>query len=237
MRISTFKETFTKDLESFVKSPIQIPCLTEWNPQRVASPERHLFLGKDINLTVDVQIYTLEKENQAFDNISSLLRIYLDRTILRSLPKLDPVKEQVWMFAQKWFSEYYDLLTEPDILKSTFFRTCNDDFLSLLAKMLEVHPKQRISFLQALEEWDPANPLVRPPTEPQQIDLDLEESHPPLCTQEKCITPICQATTSETVSSSLPATSAPSKVSWTPLVLNGSCRSEGHNKTRKNLHN
>ena len=236
MRISTFKENFTKDLESFVKSPMQIACLTEWNPQRVASPERHLALGKNVNLTVDVQIYTLEKENQAFDNISSLLRIYLDRTILRSLPKLDPVKEQVWMFAQKWFSEYYDLLTEPEILKSTFFRTCNDDFLSLMAKMLDVQPKQRISFLQALEEWDPANPLLRPLTEPQQIDLDIEES-PPIQTQEKCITPICQATTSEIVSSSLPATSVPSKVSWTPLVLNGLYRSEGHNKTRKNLHN
>ena len=192
---------------------MQIPCLTEWNPKRVAAPERHMSLGKDLNLTLDVQIYTLEKENTAMDNIGSLLRIYLDRTVLRSVPKIDPVKEQVWLFAQKWFAEYYEVLTEPDILKSEFFRSCNDDFLSLLGKMLDVNPKKRISFMQALREWDPNNAMFA----------------------EKQVT--SQATTSETASSSLPVPSVSSSVSWTPLVLSGFRHSEEHNKTRKNLRN
>ena len=220
MRIVTLKDNFTKDLESFVKNPMQIPCLTEWNPKRVAAPERHISLGKDINLTLDIQIYTLEKENVALDNIASLLRIYLDRTVLRSMPRIDPVKEQVWLFAQKWFAEYYEILTEPDILKSEFFRSHHDDFLALLGKMLDVNPKKRISFLQALKEWTPANPL-----------FETKEDTPVF------IQITSQATTSETASSSLPVSSVSSLVSWTPLVLNGCRHSEEHNKTRKNLRN
>ena len=161
MRISTLHSEFTNDLESFAKTPIQIQCLNEWNPKKVAAPERHLFLGRSRAETLDIQMYTLENENEAFDNISSLLRIYLDRKILRSLTKIDPVREQVWLFAQKWFSVYYEALTEPDILKSEFFRNYNDDFLILLGSMLEVNPKKRISFLQALQVWHPGSDLFK----------------------------------------------------------------------------
>ena len=219
MRITQFKEQFTEDLVSFVKQPLQIPTLTEWDSKRVAAPERHLTLGKDLNLTLDVQIYTLEKENQAFENIASLLRIYMDRTVLRAFPKLDPVKEQVWLFAEKWFSAYYELLTEPDILKSEFFRMHNDDFLSLMAKMLAVQPKHRILFHQALVEWDPTHPSLK--KDPVQIDLE----------------PTSQLATSETDAMPSASSSASPKVSWTPLVLSGSCLHEEHNKTRKNPRN
>ena len=222
MRIVTLKDNFTKDLESFVKNPMQIPCLTEWNPKRLAAPERHISLGNDVNLTLDVQIYTLERENVALDNIGSLLRIYLDRSVLRSMPKIDPVKEQVWLFAQKWFAEYYELLTEPDILKSEFFRRHNDDFLSLVGKMLDVNPKKRITFSQALKEWDPNNALLETKEENDAVEDNPITSQP---------------TTSGTVSLSLPSPSVSSSVSWIPLVLNGFHRSEEHNKTRKNLRN
>jgi hypothetical protein len=72
MRIATFHTEFTSDLESFVKNPIQIPTITVWNPELTASPERHLHLGKTVNLTTEVQIYTLERENDANLPTSSL---------------------------------------------------------------------------------------------------------------------------------------------------------------------
>ena len=254
MRIYTLKENFTKDLESFLKNPLQIPCLTEWNPKRVAAPERHLSLGKDAGLSIDMLVYTLEKENVVFDNISSLLRIYLNRTVLRNSPAIDPVKEQIWLFAQKWFSEYYEILTEPDILKSDFFRSHNDDFLALLTKMLEVHPKKRISFQQALLEWDPSNSLLQATAnlaeeegeenekEKDEEKAEVKETNPKpesvaLHVQEKCITPISLLTTSETAPLSSVSASASSSVSWIPLVLNEFRRNEEHNKTRKNPRN
>jgi serine/threonine protein kinase len=205
----------------------------------VAAPERHLSLGKHQDLSLDAQIYNLEQENVAFENISSLLRIYLDRNVLRNISKIDPVKEQIWLFAQKWFSEYYDMLTEPDILKSEFFRTHNDDFLSLLKKMLETNPRKRISFQQALLEWDPANILLKQEKEEKEEQEEQEKEETKAETEEevKCITPSCQSAISEKTAESLPATSPSLKVSWTPLVLNGFHRAEEHNKTRKNLRN
>lgn len=206
MRIYTFHKEFTNDLESFVKNPIQIPCLNEWNPERIASPERHLSLGKLTDLTIDAQIYTLEKDNIAFDTIASLLRIYLDRAILRNITSIDPVKEQIWLFAYKWFSVYYTLLTEPDILKSEFYKSHHDDFLSLMGKMLHVRPSSRISFQNALQAWDPSNSIL-------QKEKDEDEEQP-----------------TEPIAASCKTVPLPSR----RLVLNAPLRAEEHNKTRKN---
>ena len=119
MRIVNLHDEFTKDLESFVKTPIQIPFLEEWNPKKVAAPERHLTLGKDHG-SMDLLIYTLENENETLENISSLLRIFLDRKVLRNITKIDPVKEQIWLFGQKWFSVYYELLTHFCYVNNVF---------------------------------------------------------------------------------------------------------------------
>lgn len=213
MRIYTFHKEFTNDLESFVKHPIQIPCLNEWNPERIASPERHLSLGKGVDLTIDAQIYTLEKDNVAFDTIASLLRIYLDRAILRNLQGIDPVKEQIWLFAYKWFSAYYALLTEPDILKSEFYKNHHDDFLSLLGKMLHLRPSARISFSSALQLWDPSNPLLN--------RKDDEE----------------EQATSSTPAVSCTIAPLPLPLPSRRLVLNAPLHVSEHNKTRKNPRN
>ena len=213
MRIYTFHKEFTNDLESFVKYPIQIPCLNEWNPERIASPERHLSLGKGVDLTIDAQIYTLEKDNVAFDTIASLLRIYLDRSILRNLHGIDPVKEQIWLFAYKWFSAYYALLTEPDILKSEFYKSHHDEFLSLMGKMLHLRPSARISFSSALQLWDPSNPLLLRKEDEEEKDKEKEHATP-----------------------SVPAESLPLPLPLPSrrLVLNAPLRVSEHNKTRKN---
>lgn len=259
MRISTLRQDFINDLESFVKNPIQIQSLTEWNPKKVASPERHLLLGRGREETLDIQIYTLETENEAFDQISSLLRIYLDRKTIRTLTKIDPVKEQVWLFAQKWFSVYYELLTEPDILKSEFFRTYNDDFLILLGSMLTINPKKRITFIQALETWYPSSSLFaeengeseqeqeqeqeeeqEPVKEPEQNPEQKQEQEPeslPVKEQgQEPVTSHLSSSESSSVSSPAPVPSS-LKPSSTRLVLNGFYRTEEHNKTRKNPRN
>lgn len=261
MRIATFHTEFTSDLESFVKNPIQIPTITEWNPELTASPERHLNLGKKVNLTTEVQIYTLEKENEAFDHISSLLRIYLDRKVLRNIPKLDPVREQIWLFGYKWLEHYYQLLTEPDILKSEFYRRYHDDFLSLLGKMLETNPKHRISFSNALQEWHPSSVLLqkvdREDNEDREGREDKEDREPARNegkedkaenTQDKLletqIVPYASTTSSEmchsTISTVSVSTSASSSSVLSPsnhLVLGGLRHVLEHNKTRKNPRN
>jgi hypothetical protein len=175
MRIVNLHDEFTKDLESFVKTPIQIPFLEEWNPKKVAAPERHLSLGKDRG-SVDLLIYTLENENETLENISSLLRIFLDRKVLRGA-KIDPVKEQIWLFGQKWFSVYYELLTEAEIIRSEFFRNHHDDFLNILRQMLQVNPKKRISFLEALIAWHPASYLIEESESEQEQEQEQEQEN------------------------------------------------------------
>ena len=76
MKIATFGDDFTKDLESFVKNPVQVEPLSAWNPRKPAAPERHMVLGKVANIALDTQIYMLEEQNHAFNTIESMLRIF-----------------------------------------------------------------------------------------------------------------------------------------------------------------
>lgn len=225
MRISTFRETFTKELESFVQTPIQMPVLNEWDPHGIAAPERHLANGKGRD--VDELLYLLDSHNQAFERIGSMLRIFLDRRTLKSAPTLDPVKEQVWLFGYRWFSTYYEMLTEPDILRSEFYRTYHDEFLSLMGKMLALHPSKRIRPIDALQCWFPDSRVFAE----VESESDTEK--------EKEITTAKDgpSTTPPTPSETPPPSSSTMSVSSRRLVLTGPAGLWERNKTRKNLHN
>ena len=157
MSIHTFHEEFTSDLESFVKNPVQIEPLAGWNPRKPAAPERHIMHGYTANIAIDAIIHMLETQNSAFDNIQSMLRIYLNPIVLRNNARsvVSPVKEQVWLFAYKWFSTYFALLTEPNILRSEFYKRDHDRFLTLMGGMLHIDCQKRISFIEAITRWVP----------------------------------------------------------------------------------
>ena len=220
MRIHTFHTDFTNDLQSFVKDPVQFVPLIEWNPEKVASPERHLFNGIAINIPFDIQVYTLEKENEMFEQISSMLRIYLDRTILRGLTKIDAVKEQVWLFGAKWLSIYYELLTDPEILKSEFYKNYHDDFLSIVGKMLDMNPRKRITFIQALRLWNPscAEPINL--LQDTNIVISASSIHNDTESEEESIVlPIVESTTESTTEPTIEPTSITSVTSSTTSVM------------------
>ena len=220
MRIHTFHTDFTNDLQSFVKDPVQFVPLIEWNPEKVASPERHLFNGIAINIPFDIQVYTLEKENEMFEQISSMLRIYLDRTILRGLTKIDAVKEQVWLFGAKWLSIYYELLTDPEILKSEFYKNYHDDFLSIVGKMLDMNPRKRITFIQALRLWNPscAEPINL--LQDTNIVISASSIHNDTESEEESIVlPIVESTTESTTEPTIEPTSITSVTSSTTSAM------------------
>jgi len=224
MRIHTFHTDFTSDLQSFVKDPVQFVPLIEWNPEKVASPERHLFNGLAINVPFDIQVYTLEKENESFDQISSMLRIYLDRTILRTLTKIDVVKEQVWLFGAKWLSIYYELLTDAEILKSEFYKNYHDDFLSIIGKMLDMNPRKRISFIQALRLWNPS--CAEPINLLQDTNIVLSASSMSNSESDDCIVEaitesIAESTTEYSIEPTTKPTAEPKPIisSFTPSLV------------------
>jgi len=211
MRIASFFQEFTNDLESFVKTPIHTPPLAEWNPFFVASPERHVWNGVHTKgLDSDTILYMLGEKNQAFERIGSMLRIYLDPRILKHMVTIDPVHEQTWLFGYKWFSIYYELLAEPDILRSDFYRNNHDDFLSLMGKMLMVNPTKRIRPLDALRIWFPTSTVCTTPEEESEEETVTSKDDP-------STTPL------------------PTTPSVRRLVLNGCSDLGERNKTRKNL--
>lgn len=155
--IHTFHDEFTNDLESFVKNPIQIEPIASWNPRKPAAPERHLMYGYAAHIEFDAMIYLLEKQNGAFDAIQSMLHIYLDPNVLRNSKRtvVSPIKEQVWLFAYTWFSKYFLHLTEPNILRSEFYKRYHDRFLALMSSMLDMDCEKRITFIEAARRWMP----------------------------------------------------------------------------------
>lgn len=226
MKIATFGDDFTKDLESFVKNPIQMEPLMAWNPRKPAAPERHMLLGKAANIALDTQIYMLEEQNHAFNTIESMLRIFTSAKQLQSLPAPDVVKEQVWLFAYKWFSAYYDLLTEPGVLQSAFYKKEHDRFLALVGSMLLVNPGKRATFISALRAWYPMSTLL-------QIHDDVSESDAPLSSS---VLPTVSAVPSEPAVSHSPvsvSSASSAEVKKPRLVLVPPRDPEGRNKTRK----
>ena len=219
MKIATFAEDFTIDLEYFVKKPVQIEPITIWTPRKPAAPERHAQLGKSANVAIDTQIYMLEEQNHAFNTIESMIRIFLSAKQYQMLPPPDVVKEQVWLFAYKWFSAYYDLLTEPGILQSSFYKKEHDRFLALLGSMLVVQPGKRATFIQALRVWHPESKLL----------IDESSGSFASAAEDVAAAPSVVSPPSAPV-----VLSSPVESKKTRLVLKQPLDSEARNKTRKN---
>ena len=162
MNLRGFEQDFTKDLESFVKrqsgwEPI-IPLKT-WSAKKTAAPERHKLLGFESGLSPQTQIHLLDNQNNAFEIIESMLRIYLNPIEYNgndSFVQIDVEAEQVWLFAMRWLDHYYECLMEPLAIRTEFYRQSHVKFLELMRKMLLLNPKKRISFADALKFWYPA---------------------------------------------------------------------------------
>jgi hypothetical protein len=231
MSISTFHSEFTKDLESFVKTPIQIAPIPAWSPHAVAAPERHVHYGTDYN--PDTILHVLQSHT-ATEMIESMLRIYMTSQLLESLQTIDPVKEQVWLFGYKWLSIYYNRLVEPNVTRSEFYRVYHDSFLSLLRTMLQVHPVHRVTFVQGLRQWCPESPIL------QEVPIVVptgQMNAPVIREQAKSLTSADSSETAPGESVSPPSQCAVSVFPMGPtrrLVLARPSDSEERNKTRRN---
>ena len=162
--IQTFEEDFTKDLESFVKNPLQFEPIVVWDPRSIAAPERHIAYGRALNLSYNMMFNALDVYNNAFRDIESLFRIYLTSDALRTIGPIHPIYEQVWLFGYKWLYNYQILLTSPTILRSQFYKTSHERIMKLLGSMLAFHSVKRATFISALRVWDSTNPLLTPVT-------------------------------------------------------------------------
>jgi hypothetical protein len=162
MNLRGFEQDFTKDLESFVKRPAgwePIIPLKTWSAKKTAAPERHKLLGFECGLSPQTQIHLLDNQNNAFEIIESMLRIYLNPIEYNgndSFAQIDVEAEQVWLFAMRWLDHYYECLMEPLAIRTEFYRQSHVKFLELMRKMLLLNPKRRISFADALKFWYPA---------------------------------------------------------------------------------
>ena len=163
MNLRGFEQDFTKDLESFVKRPAgwePIIPLKTWSAKKTAAPERHKLLGFECGLSPQTQIHLLDNQNNAFEIIESMLRIYLNPIEYNgndSFAQIDLEAEQVWLFAMRWLEHYYECLMEPLAIRTEFYRQSHVKFLELMRKMLLLNPKKRISFADALKFWYPAS--------------------------------------------------------------------------------
>jgi len=226
MKISQLAAEFTKELESFVVKPIQMEPITAWNPKKAAAPERHIALGKRANISFESQVYALQEENQEFNRIESMLRIYLTSKHLEELTTPDVIKEQVWMFANTWLSIYCEMLTEPGILKSQFYNEDHDRFLNVLGGMLIVNPQRRLSFVSALRRWFPSSSLLLPSD-----DAFIE----PISSAESSVSSPSVAVVATTPVSATSVVAEPpvAALRQNRLVLKRFLFDEGRNKTRK----
>ena len=251
MSIATIHSEFTNDLESFVKNPIQIEPLSKWDPRKPAAPERHAVYGKNTDLSIDTQFYMLESQNKAFETIASMVRVIASQKMYESFTTVDPVKEQAWLFGYKWLSIYYDLLAEPRVMRSEFYRREHDRFIGLLGKLMSTSPTVRISFIDALRLWYPRSGVLTDFTidEPLFVSVSL----PPIVSVSSvAVLPllpvpllpvlpddhakILQEVSPIQMQMQQPCDCPPSSVKHR-LVLARSRDSVGHNKTRRNLRN
>lgn len=232
MNINTFGSEFLADLEAHVVSPIKHTVLESWDPRCVAAPERHASLGKVTGISADNQLYVLEQQNHAFEVIESMLRHFLTPKLYSSYATIDPVKEQVWLFGQKWLDIYYGLLGHPMILKSEFYKKEHERFLDLLRQMLHPLPAQRLRFLDVLRVWDPTNQFLKPATYADELFA---------AATAPAVAASVEATATANPSTSVPSVADPSTAhpqqpppTRHRLVLAPRGGHEVHNKTRKN---
>lgn len=250
--METFASEFLANLEERVTKPIcEIP-LDVWNPRKIAAPERHFANGQTSGIAVDTQIYLLETENAAFDDIESLCRVFFHPVQYQqqSAAALHPIKEQVWLFGYEWLAKYLQLLANPHIMRSDFYRKDHDRFITLLTRMVQFQPKARITFLDALRLWDPTHALVKVPS----CDADDASAAlvpaPAVSPASAALVP-APAVLPVPVSAALapaddPSTTAPQPTTETAvrphppsrrLILTRHCDLAGRTKTRKNPHN
>lgn len=211
-----FSEQFTQELEEYATNKAEYYAFYDkWSIYKHNAPERHVFNGKSAGIDANT-IYKELLKNEAFFRISSLLPIELTQSDIESLmtvADIDLEKEQVWLFAWNWYIQYFELLTDKKTLKSDFYKCKHKTFMNLLSKMLCIDPKRRISFIDALNVWEPK-------TQDQTEDDDAESvsSHPPPVVADAV---------------SVPPTSSVKR----RLVLKGWGGPAARNKTRKNYGN
>lgn len=155
-----FECDFLQDLEAHVKNPIQIEPLDKWDPRQTAAPERHYMLGKLARISVDSQVFML-RDNYAFQDIESILHMSFNAVEYSECTELHPVKEQVWLFGYKWLEKYLKFLAMPGSMRKEFYRRHNDRFLEILGCFLTYTPHERITFYDALRQWDPQHALLQ----------------------------------------------------------------------------
>jgi len=226
MNIDSFPTEFTNDLESFVKTPIQFTPLTAWDERRIAAPERHYQNGIQEKYTPTTISFLLENHNPAFDMIENLLQLFV-QTNRTNLNAIDAEKEQCWLFGWKWLQTYYDLLTNPSIVKSAFYKYENTRFLALLRSLLHPDPTTRISFRKALEVWYPKSPLL---IKPEAVSFALFDDDDSLSKTDP--SPVEESAPAAAVS--LPLQPPLPSVQKPRLVLKRSGFGEERNKTRRN---
>jgi hypothetical protein len=155
-----FECEFLQDLLAFVKNPIQIEPIDKWDPRQTAAPERHYMLGKLARISVDSQAFIL-RDNYAFQDIESILHMSFNSVEYAECTELHPIKEQVWLFGYKWLEKYLKFLAMPGSMRKEFYRRHNDRFLEILGCFLTYTPHERISFYDALRQWDPQHTLLQ----------------------------------------------------------------------------
>ena len=247
MNIDTLNNDFTNDLESFVKNPFQMEPVDRWDPTQPSAPERHVAFGKKESISQERLLSALQRSPWA-EMIESMVRVYITANLVGTLEEIDPIKEQVWMVGYKWLSRYYELLTEPGVMRSEFFRQQNDRFLILLKSMVAVHPGNRVTFVNALRAWCANSDVLRaeepllmpaPRAVVEEPVSGVGASSSTTCETER---PAAVETVASETSAAPPAeteteTSVIPPVSKPRLVLTRPSDSEERNKTRRNRHN
>lgn len=205
--------------------------ISAWEPDAIAAPERHVHTGIDANLSLDAIYTTILKSNDAFDTIESMLNISLHKSFLTLLQDkdIDEEKEQVWLFAYKWLTKYYDALMEPDIMHTPFYRQDHDRFIELLTKMCAVLPDKRITFVDAVRIWCPGI-LTQASEDDDVVSVDVAETH------------VAETHVAETHVAVMdgPSTNLPSSSDSSVrrrLALKGLVGPQGRSKTRRSSRN
>jgi len=190
MNLHGFERDFTADLERFVRKDSgweHIPVLPVWSPRKTAAPERHRILGIQQSVPLQTQIHLLDTQNEAFEIIESMVRIYLSPVEYGMLGSgqngfapLNTEAEQVWLFAMRWLTHYYECLMEPLAIRTEFYQQSHQRFIDLMRQMLSYNPSKRVSFRDALKFWYPTSTVfaMRPLSEEDNqstTDQDLPE--------------------------------------------------------------